>query len=130
MIFRYVYVSYISAASSSNILTRYCAQSSASQLERLINSWAADVVNNPPAPLNAIRQAAFTDILDGYPGEAGAYPPEASPIHVMSLLRHAISQTIAEGVINCLIVTDSAEANIQLTRIHEHIFSRQCHLVL
>ena len=122
-----MYVSHISTVRRSSILTRHPPQSSASQLERLINSWAADIVNNPPAPLNAIRQAAFADILDGYPGEASAYPPEANPIHVMSLLRHAISQTIAEGVINCLIVTDSAEANIQLTRIHEHIFSRECH---
>lgn len=44
-------------------------------------------------------------------------------MQVISLLRHAISQTVSEGVINCLIVTDSPEANIQLTRIHEHIFS-------
>lgn len=84
-------------------------------------------MNNPPAPLNIIRQAALADIFDGDLPEAGVYPPEATPIHAMSLLRHAVSQTISEGVINCLIVTDSAEANIQLTRIHEHIFSREYH---
>jgi len=35
-----------------------------------------------------------------------------------------MAETISEGVINCLIVTNSTEANIQLTRIHEHIFAR------
>lgn len=43
---------------------------------------------------------------------------------VQNLLRHAIAETISEGIINCLIVTSSSEANIQLTRIHEHLFSR------
>jgi len=43
---------------------------------------------------------------------------------VQCLLRHALSETISEGFINCLIVTNSKEANIQLTRIHEHIFAR------
>ncbi len=38
---------------------------------------------------------------------------------VQSLLRHAMAEAISEGFINCLIVTGSAEANIQLTRIHE-----------
>ena len=47
---------------------------------------------------------------------------------VQNLLRHAMAETISEGIINCLIVTDSPEANIQLTRIHEHIFSRACRL--
>lgn len=50
--------------------------------------------------------------------------PNASGIQIQSLLRHAVSMTISEGIINCLIVTDSPEANIQLTRIHEHIFAR------
>ena len=45
-------------------------------------------------------------------------------MHVMHLLRHAMAKTIMDGIVNCLIVTDSPEANIQLTRIHEHIFSR------
>ena len=45
-------------------------------------------------------------------------------MQTLNLLRHALAKTICEGIVNCLIVTDSAEANIQLTRIHEHIFSR------
>lgn len=35
-----------------------------------------------------------------------------------------MSETISEGIVNCLIVTNSPEANIQLTRIHEQIFAR------
>ena len=64
------------------------------------------------------------DIFDGYPPEPSPYPDPATPMHVMHLLRHAMAKTISEGIINCLIVTDSPEANIQLTRIHEHIFTR------
>ena len=45
---------------------------------------------------------------------------------VQSLLRHAMSEAISEGFINCLIVTSSAETNIQLSRIHEHLFARKC----
>jgi len=43
---------------------------------------------------------------------------------VQYLLRHVMSETISEGIINCLMVTNSAEANIQLTRLHEHLFAR------
>lgn len=49
---------------------------------------------------------------------------------VQSLLRHAMAEAISEGFINCLIVTSSAEANIQLTRIHEHIFARKCSVMI
>ena len=45
---------------------------------------------------------------------------------VQSLLRHAMAETISEGFINCLIVTNSAETNVQLSRIHEHLFTRKC----
>jgi hypothetical protein len=51
---------------------------------------------------------------------------EARPMMVQSLLRHAIAEAISEGFINCLIVTSVADANIQLSRIHEHIFARKC----
>lgn len=43
---------------------------------------------------------------------------------VQSLLRHTMAETISDGVVNCLIVTSSSEANVQLTRIHEHLFAR------
>lgn len=51
---------------------------------------------------------------------------EGTSMQVQCLLRHAMSETISEGFINCLIVTNSPEANVQLTRIHEHIFARKC----
>ncbi|KAG8798044.1 hypothetical protein FRC16_008137 [Serendipita sp. 398] len=35
-----------------------------------------------------------------------------------------MSDAISEGIINCLIVTNSSEANVQLTRIHGHLFAR------
>ena len=50
---------------------------------------------------------------------------DATSMQVQSYLRHAMAETVSEGVINCLIVTNSTEANVQLTRIHEHIFARE-----
>ncbi|KIP10494.1 hypothetical protein PHLGIDRAFT_33869 [Phlebiopsis gigantea 11061_1 CR5-6] len=102
----------------------FSIKNSASQLERSINRWAAEVIDSLPSELAAVRQAALADIFDGYPPEPSPFPDEAGAMHVMHLLRHAMAKTIMEGIINCLIVTDSPEANIQLTRIHEHIFSR------
>jgi len=45
-------------------------------------------------------------------------------MQVQNLLRHGMSETISEAIVNCLMVTNSSEANIQLTRIHEQIFAR------
>ncbi|KAI0783859.1 hypothetical protein BC629DRAFT_1517743 [Irpex lacteus] len=109
-----------------NSVDDFSIKNAASQLEREINSWAASLIANPPADLNDIRQAALIDIFDGELPEG--YPMPENPtnfqMQTLNLLRHAMAKTICEGIVNCLIVTDSAEANIQLTRIHEHIFSR------
>ncbi|KAG8933589.1 hypothetical protein FRC01_008130 [Tulasnella sp. 417] len=96
----------------------FSIRTAASKLERLINRWAADIVRAPPVPLNDIRDAALADLSGPEPDS------EATPVIVQNLLRHAISETICEGIINVLIVTNSNEANEQLTRIHEHIFTR------
>ncbi|KAH9945072.1 uncharacterized protein BXZ73DRAFT_38673 [Epithele typhae] len=106
-----------------NSVDDFSIKNAASGLERQINRWAADVTRAPPAPPNTLRHAALTDCFDDDPPEL-PYSSVASGIQIQSLLRHAVSKTIAEGIVNCLIVTDSPEANIQLTRIHEHIFSR------
>ncbi|KAF7976616.1 hypothetical protein HWV62_2284 [Athelia sp. TMB] len=98
----------------------FSIKNAASKLERLINRWAADIVRQPPVPLRDIYYALLHDLLGGF--EPGAVEPH--PMQVQSLLRHAISETISEGIINCMMVTNSQEANIQLTRIHEQIFAR------
>lgn len=85
-----------------------------------MNNWAADLVRNPPVPLSEIRDAIMSDVV----GAAEPIPSPALLVVVQNLLRHAISESISEGVINCLIVTNASEANIQITRIHEHIFAR------
>ncbi|KAI0636056.1 hypothetical protein C8Q77DRAFT_1170605 [Trametes polyzona] len=107
-----------------NSVDDFSIKNAASGLERQINRWAAELARTPPVPLNALRQAALTDVFDDNPAEYAPQSPNATGMQVQSLLRHAVSKTIAEGIINCLIITDSPEANIQLTRIHEHIFSR------
>lgn len=90
-------------------------------MERLINRWAADTVRTPPATLDVVRDCALSDIYGQLPDPNNV---PASPIVVQALLRHAMSDAVAEGIINCLIVTNSSEANVQLTRIHGHLYAR------
>jgi len=109
-----------------SVAYRVFAQNSASRLERLINGWAVEVVRMHRPQLSEIRQAAVSDIYEGYPPEEEEVTRgDATAMQVQNLLRHAISQAISEGIVNCLIVTNSQEANVQLTRIHEHIFTRK-----
>ena len=75
-----------------------------------------------PAPLSDVYLAALVDITGA--GSLDDLPPDgASAIQVQNILRHALSEVISSEVINVLMVTNSAEANVQLTRIHEHLFS-------
>ncbi|KAF8183908.1 hypothetical protein BJ912DRAFT_853396 [Pholiota molesta] len=106
-----------------NTVDDFSIKNSASQLDKLINRWAADVIRAPPVPLQDLCAAILNDVVSGL-DVTQMDIPEASSIQVQSYLRHAMAETISEGIINCLIVTNSTEANIQLTRIHEHIFAR------
>lgn len=101
----------------------FSLQNSASQLDKLINRWAADVIRAPPISLQELCAAILSDVSGLDVGQV-----EATPMQVQSYLRHAMAETISEGIINCLIVTNSSEANIQLARIHEHIFARESSL--
>ncbi|KAF8519552.1 hypothetical protein JB92DRAFT_2710510 [Gautieria morchelliformis] len=98
----------------------FSIKNAASQLEKLINRWAGEMVRYPPVPLEELRDAALVDIQ----GSAPLDTTEASPMVVQNLLRHIVAETISEGIVNCLIVTNSHDANVHLTRIHEHIFDR------
>lgn len=98
----------------------FSIKNAASQLEKQINRWAAEVVRLPPAPLEELYDACLYDLLNG------EQPPmlDPQPMVVQNLLRHVISETISEGLINCLTVTNSQEANLHISRIHEHLFDR------
>ncbi len=74
-------------------------------------------------PLPELAKAALAGIAGGPDLELNF--GTVSSLQSSSYLRHAMSEAITEGVINCLIVTNSTEANVQLTRIHEHLFSRE-----
>ncbi|KAI9573031.1 hypothetical protein HD554DRAFT_2276092 [Boletus coccyginus] len=101
----------------------FSIKNAASQLERLLNRWAADVVRTPPASLSDIYLAALADTTGATSYDA--LPPDgASAIQVQNILRHALCEVISSEIINVLMVTNSADANVQLTRIHEHLFSR------
>ena len=46
------------------------------------------------------------------------------PIIVQYQLRHTIAKVTSEGIINPLVVTNSAEANLEFVRMHERLFTR------
>ncbi|KAF8176570.1 hypothetical protein K438DRAFT_1770391 [Mycena galopus ATCC 62051] len=98
----------------------FSVKKEALQLDKLINRFASDIIRQPPTPIEVICEALLSDI-----GAEAASTFTGTPMQVQCLLRHAISEVISEGFINCLIVSNSKEANIQLTRIHEHIFARK-----
>ncbi|KAG2348027.1 hypothetical protein BDR05DRAFT_875197 [Suillus weaverae] len=98
----------------------FSIKNAASQLERSINRWAADIVRAPPSALSDIHGAALGDITGSY----DPVPYDVSPMQVQNILRHAMSEVIGSEIVNNLVVTNSPEANVQLTRIHEHLFAR------
>ncbi|KAI0067290.1 hypothetical protein BV25DRAFT_1819617 [Artomyces pyxidatus] len=103
-----------------NTVDDFSIRNTASVLERAIHRWATEIVREPPASLEDLQSAVLADIN----GSDDREQDEARPMVVQSLLRHAMAEAISEGIVNCLIVTSSSEANVQLTRIHEHIFAR------
>lgn len=105
-----------------NTVDDFSIKNAASQLDKLINRWAADVIRSPPAPLRDICAGILNDVSSATGLDVDQV--EGTPMQVQAYLRHAIAEVISEGIINCLIVTNSSEANVQLTRIHEHIFAR------
>ncbi|KAF7773378.1 hypothetical protein Agabi119p4_5545 [Agaricus bisporus var. burnettii] len=105
-----------------NTIDDFSIKNAASQLDKLINRWAADTIRNPPVPLRDICAAILSDVSSATGLEIDDV--EGTPMQIQAYLRHAMAEVISEGIINCLIVTNSTEANIQLTRIHEHIFAR------
>ncbi|KAG5635436.1 hypothetical protein H0H81_011256 [Sphagnurus paluster] len=98
----------------------FSIKNAASQLDKLIGRWAAETVRQPPVSLEALSRAVLSDIIPGL----DASQISATSMQTQYYLRHAMTETISEGVINCLIITNSSDANVQLTRIHEHIFAR------
>jgi len=109
----------INARKGGQSVDDFSIKNAASRLEKQISRWAADVIRNPPKALEEIRAA----VLDDLDEDAEEMPP-ATELQTQNLLRHALSETISESIINCLIITNSTEANVQLTRIHEHLFAR------
>ena len=97
-------------------------QKAASQLEHAINDWASKVLRIAPAPAATLQEAVLTDITDV--GERSALFWDVLPITVQCLLRHALTWVISEGIFNSLIVTNSAEENAVLTRVHERLLTR------
>ena len=100
-------------------------RNTASRLEHTIDRWASEVLRIAPAPAAALQEAVLTDITDV--GESTALFTDVRPMTVQCLLQHAMSQVISEGILNSLIVSNSAEENLGLTSVHERLISRTFH---
>ncbi|GAA5992942.1 hypothetical protein JCM10908_000759 [Rhodotorula pacifica] len=128
----------------------FTIKNSSSSLERRINRWAADTLAShvrsaPPPPASSsapasqfahlalipLAEALFQDVenataspfLVGLSQMGFDYP--GLGIVVQSLLRHVMSQLLCEGIVNKLLVTNSEEANQELTKLHEQLFHRE-----
>ncbi|BGP43136.1 hypothetical protein JCM10449v2_007160 [Rhodotorula kratochvilovae] len=126
----------------------FTIKNSSSSLERRINRWAADTLaahlrSAPPPPpgtdaaafqhlaLVPLAEALFRDVdnvaaspfLVGLSQMGFDYP--GLGIVVQSLLRHVLSQLLCDGIVNKLLVTNSEEANQELTKLHEQLFHRE-----
>ncbi|GAA5860952.1 hypothetical protein JCM8547_003899 [Rhodosporidiobolus lusitaniae] len=126
----------------------FTIKNSSSSLERRINRWAADTLAShlrsapPPPPgtdptafahlaLIPLAEALFRDVdnvaaspfLVGLSQMGFDYP--GLGIVVQSLLRHVMSQLLCDGIVNKLLVTNSEEANQELTKLHEQLFHRE-----
>lgn len=125
---------------------QFTIKNSSSGLERRINRWAADTLSAharaAPAPppgadlgphlaLIPLAEALWEDLQD-----TAQDSPFLTALHsagfdyvglglvVQSLLRHAMSLMLSEGIVNELLVTNSEEANRELTKLHEQLFNR------
>jgi hypothetical protein len=78
-------------------------------------------VRTPPTTHTDLCRAILADVVNGIDIDQ----VQATTMQTQCYLRHAMAETISEGIINCLIITNSSDANVQLTRIHEHIFARK-----
>lgn len=128
---------------------QFTIKNSSSGLERRINRWAADTLSAharaaplPPPGTDAtafahlalipLAEALYSDIdtvnnspfLLGLAQQGFDYP--GLGIVVQSLLRHTMSLMLSDGIVNQLLVTNSAEANQELTKLHEQLFNREC----
>jgi len=103
-------------------ISSFSIMNTASQLERTINRWASEVLRIGPAPAAALQEVLLMDL--GYAEESTALFTDVRPMMVQSLLRHAMAEIISDGIINSLLVTNSAEGNLQFSQVHEHLFSR------
>ena len=75
-----------------------------------------------PAPAATLQEAVLADITDV--GESTALFSDVRQLTVQFLLRHALNRVISEGIVNSLVVTNSAEENVGLTRVHERLLTR------
>lgn len=126
--------------------SQFTIKNSSSSLERRINRWAADTLalqasRFPPRlpgtelhsyiPFVPLLNALYADLPRSAQEspflsflERNDWKFDGVGLVAQSLARNAISQVLAEGIINRLLVTDSEEANLELTKLHEELFNR------
>ncbi|KAI9434438.1 hypothetical protein H4582DRAFT_1818637, partial [Lactarius indigo] len=100
-----------------NSIDDFSIKNTGSKLEGTIDRWASEVLRVAPAPAAALQEAVLTDLTAV--GESAALFTDVRPIMVQGLLRHAMTEVISDGIINSVVVTNSANANLEYMRMHE-----------
>ena len=102
-------------------------------LRRRPRSWSVRSTNGaskvlriaPASAPAALQEAVLADLTDV--GESTALFTDVRRMTMHCLLQHALTHVISEGIINSLIVSNSAEGNLALTRVHERLLTRMFH---
>ncbi|KDE02859.1 hypothetical protein, variant 1 [Microbotryum lychnidis-dioicae p1A1 Lamole] len=107
----------------------FTIKNSSSGLERRINRFAADTLNSRDYSRNQLASAIYADLptitQSPFLNSIQGFEDPESGIILQSLIRHALSTLLADGIVNSLLVTDSEEANEELTRLHATLFDRE-----
>ncbi|KAL8291504.1 hypothetical protein RQP46_002482 [Phenoliferia psychrophenolica] len=124
----------------------FTIKNSSGSLATHINRWASDTrdeaTRSAPVPppgsdfgahlaLIPLAEALYGDLNNASDSpflealHAAGFDYPGLGLVVQSLLRHVMSQMLSEGIVNELLVTNSEEANRELTKLHEQLFNRE-----
>ncbi|SCV73265.1 BQ2448_7190 [Microbotryum intermedium] len=107
----------------------FTIKNSSSGLERRINRFAADTLSSRDYSRNQLASAIYADLpaisQSPFLNSIQEFEDPESGIILQSLVRHALSSLLADGIVNSLLVTDSEEANEELTKLHATLFERE-----
>lgn len=138
-------VDYSSGGGGGTTIDDFTLRNCSSSLARRINRWAADTItelthgtshDTQYQVLIPLANALYDDIAFAKDSpfllalSQVQFEYSNLAMVVQTLMRHAMSEMLCYGIVNELLVTNSEEANKELTRVHEQLFDRSfCYLL-